>query len=1580
MKKLEKIRKFKLWENDEKIEKVRKFLYYQDSWLNKLETEFVRQSVIRKRQGEEALLSLVSIVVIVVTILAVWAWYKQREANIKSVEALRESAEANLSSNRQLEAALDILKAQKTLDSIDPTWGQILPEFRSSVQGTFFKLLYGTQERNRLQLDRGNLYEVVFNPNPQQDQLATVGKGDTVRLWNSKGDELAPLITEQKDVYSVAFRYDPKEPDSTVLATGGEDGTVKFWNIQENGSSTPSSIELKPKPKPSDSADATKIIDDVEFSADGELLAIVENELKNSRSRVKFWKLEKVKQGEQQKKISYILKDISSKPLGKENVYKDIAFSPKQLTIKNKKLSVLATVGEGDVVRLWNASGDKLGEINTQQGYAYSVAFNQDGILMTGGSDGTVKKWRIEPQDNTQSNPNQQVKFAPDAIKPIETKQENVYAVAVSPKGELATVGEDDVVKLWDNNSTFIHEKIQPLEGSLSDSKTRSVAFRPDGERLATIGGDNTIRLWDTAGKRIRHFGDVPEHMKNVVFSPDGRLMATVGTPQGEDNPQHKEKSILRLWDAGSGKEIDYVVASFNVKSLVFLPDPSPSKKQELPGQPIAAIKDDGTVYILFSDPKKNFRFAKEKHNETLIALEAGKFDQDYLSENKIERLTFSANLTDEAIIYTPNEKDKSKQLIQLRRSGNNQPVELRLENPGSIALSADGQRFAIARTDGLVQVWNIDKLFVNSNTFPDQPDIELQTQQGNIAELAFYPSDHDRLVTGGADGTVRLWDLSRNKPTQLPLLRDGELKTATASADGQRLATLSNEGILKLWDAEGGTLKASPLLVNQLNKSKQELKEAETIALSSTGKYIAIIEKDGSVLLWNTKKDNRVYFIPANQNDKAISIEFAPDDTRLVGLVAIRKSGRIEVWKLGEDGQLSQDLDKQANQPIPLLNTNRERLNNEQDIVSASFNSKNSSDLTTLYPDTTVLATLGKDGTVKLWNAKDERIGTFKTDQKEPHIIAFSPDGTRLATGATEGNTTEGTVRVWDTKGKQIRQFKVGLEDVKSITFSNDAQKLAVVAKGEKESSKENDNNQENFRVFDVNDESLQPINPSNTQQGTIANAMFTSDGQLATLSKNGRLILWQMSDFQLREGVCQLVWNYLNSNPTVKQDIGDLCGDVDEPMEQRFSVGEKLLIHSNPSPEKLAGIKAFANGDMDTAISNLDISLAPKRKDPEALIYLNNAQIRNRKSYTIAVSVPISSDTDGALEILRGVAQAQNKINQTGGINGAKLRILIADDKNDPEVAKQIAKELIKKPDVFGVVGHFTSDATLAASEIYNAEKLAAISPVSTSVKLSNKGQYTFRTVPSDAEAAMALADYMEKKFPQKKAVVFYNSESEYSNSLKNKFENSMAIRGRVLKKEDFFNLSDSSFDAVKSVTDLPEETVLVLMPNTKLLDKAIEVVQENAKREKPLPLLAGDDVYSPKILKEVKETETLKESKAEAAEAEVVDMVVAVPWHILPNPRTEFVQTSQWLWGGDVNWRTAMSYDATLALIEGLKQNPSREGVAQALRETRFTGATGEVQFSASGDRKEPKIQLVKIELGTRSSFGYDFVPVP
>jgi branched-chain amino acid transport system substrate-binding protein len=425
-------------------------------------------------------------------------------------------------------------------------------------------------------------------------------------------------------------------------------------------------------------------------------------------------------------------------------------------------------------------------------------------------------------------------------------------------------------------------------------------------------------------------------------------------------------------------------------------------------------------------------------------------------------------------------------------------------------------------------------------------------------------------------------------------------------------------------------------------------------------------------------------------------------------------------------------------------------------------------------------------------------------------------------------------------------------------------------------------------------------------------------------------------------------------------------------ENQNNRFSSGEQILINNevkdNPSFNnfKQQGITAIKNGNYNEAINNFKTALKLNSNAPESLIYLNNAIIGNNKSYTIAVVTPAGNDPDGALEILRGVAQVQTEINQKNGINGIPLKVLIANDDNQEKPAQEVADKLVKNIEVLGVIGHWASQVTISTVPVYNQGKLVSISPISTSVKLTGISPYILRTVPSDYIAARSLGNYMLNKLKLTKAVVYYNSQSAYSQSLKSEFSTAVSLQGgKILNEVD---LASSNFDASQSVNQAIQQgaEVLMLAANTDKLDQALAVIKFNKNK---LKLLAGDDVYTFKTL--------------QIGGEESTGMVIAVPWHIEANKTSEFTRKSKQLWSGaDVNWRSALASDAAKALIAGITANPTREGVQQTLTNSNFTtvGASGEIRFLPSGDRNAP-IQLIKVVANkqSRSGTGYDFVPV-
>jgi branched-chain amino acid transport system substrate-binding protein len=432
-------------------------------------------------------------------------------------------------------------------------------------------------------------------------------------------------------------------------------------------------------------------------------------------------------------------------------------------------------------------------------------------------------------------------------------------------------------------------------------------------------------------------------------------------------------------------------------------------------------------------------------------------------------------------------------------------------------------------------------------------------------------------------------------------------------------------------------------------------------------------------------------------------------------------------------------------------------------------------------------------------------------------------------------------------------------------------------------------------------------------------------------------------------------------NTAPKESPKSSNNAADVDS-VQTRLSLGAQTLVTEDNQPEKQAAVQAYEKGDYPTAITKFSTVLKNSRNDPESLIYLNNSKAALKgQLIKIGVSVPVGGNLNVAREILRGVAQAQNEINQIGGIDGKLLQVEIANDNNDPAIAKQIAAAFVKDPGIIAVIGHNSSEASIAAAPIYQEGGLVMISPTSVARNLSGIGSHIFRTTPNSKAMANALAGYVTKTARKTKVAVCSASKTEASQSFQEEFTTAFFENGgKVINIPCDF--SDPNFNA----SDVPAYAVsagaeaLVLAPSLNSINQSIDVLQAAKRR---LTVFGSQTMYS---------METLKQGQSDAN-----GMILSVPWHPSLAAGSAFAINAKKLWGGSGNWRTAMSYDAALAMISGLKSGSSREQLQKALSNSGFsaTGATGVVQFLPSGDRMM-KVVLVKVQPGKESGTGYDF----
>ena len=280
---------------------------------------------------------------------------------------------------------------------------------------------------------QGPVYALDFSPDGQT--LATGGDDGTVRLWDLSTRQVRATLKGHKGpVWSVRCAR-----VGELLISGSDDGTVKVWD-----SSTA---------RQQSSFEHSRPIRCVALAGDGLRAAAA-----GSDGRVSIWNLS----GEQGRLTL----------LGHSGTVYAAAFSPDSRT--------LATGGSEGSVRFWDpGTGRQRSSLEAHPLAVRSLWYSPDGAtLATGSWDSTVKVWDVPALGE---------RFT------LRGHTNQVLAVAFSPDARwLASASDDGTVYLWDTKSGQAWAALKAHAGGVY-----AVAFSRDGTTLATGSADQSVKLWD---------------------------------------------------------------------------------------------------------------------------------------------------------------------------------------------------------------------------------------------------------------------------------------------------------------------------------------------------------------------------------------------------------------------------------------------------------------------------------------------------------------------------------------------------------------------------------------------------------------------------------------------------------------------------------------------------------------------------------------------------------------------------------------------------------------------------------------------------------------------------------------------------------------------------------------------------------------------------------------------------------------------------------------------------------------------------------------------------------------------------
>jgi WD40 repeat protein len=282
----------------------------------------------------------------------------------------------------------------------------------------------------------------------------------------------------------------------------------------------------------------------------------------------------------------------------------------------------------------------------------------------------------------------------------------------------------------------------------------------------------------------------------------------------------------------------------------------------------------------------------------------------------------------------------------------------------------------------------------------------------GSATHLAYRP-DGRRIATGQSDGTVHQWDSSTGNPVGSVLKgHSRSVKAVAYTPDGQWIASAGVDGTMRLWNANTGAA---------LNPDPQRVAPLDTVDVSPDGRMILTAGANDTVQQWDPRSGRLVSTMPV-----------LPDNSAIITHVTFDRSGKL--WAAsGNQGSLA-IYDTTGKLHAPIISA-RNLSGNPAHLLGIAF----SPDGHTMAAVSDHLELFNVDTGESIWSTPVE-----KTVATVIWTVAFSPDGSRIATGCDDG-----VWQLWDANtGAQLGKTMIGHTGaVLGVAFSPDDRQIATVS-----------------------------------------------------------------------------------------------------------------------------------------------------------------------------------------------------------------------------------------------------------------------------------------------------------------------------------------------------------------------------------------------------------------------------------------------------------------------------------------------------------------------------------------------------
>ena len=337
------------------------------------------------------------------------------------------------------------------------------------------------------------------------------------------------------------------------------------------------------------------------------------------------------------------------------------------------------------------------------------------------------------------------------------------------------------------------------------------------------------------------------------------------------------------------------------------------------------------------------------------------------------------------------------------------------------------------------------------------------------------------------------------------------------------------------------------------------------------------------------------------------------------------------------------------------------------------------------------------------------------------------------------------------------------------------------------------------------------------------------------------------------------------------------------------------------------------------------------------------------------IGLAGPMSGELAWMGRSMREAAElAISEWSEKGGLSGRPVELVIGDDRSDPRQAVAVAGKMVKE-NVWGVVGHFTSSASIPASAVYHEAGIPQITPSSTDPRFTQQGfENVFRTCGRDDQQGLVAADFVMKHLKAKRIAIVHDK-TPYGRSLAEAFRKAVGRKGRLLAYEAIVQ-GDRDFTALLKRLMPLKPDVLYFGGVSREAGLLLRRMREQGMAAK---FVSGDGAIGEELI------------KAAGEKAALGSYFTLYPDPLLLPSAKEMIAKHEKRYG-PISPYSLYTFDAVSALLQAIARarpkDDSRGGllkVSRVLHAMTYDGALGRLRWDRNGDILKPPYVVYMVE---------------